>query len=103
MFFAEQRTKEIGIRKAMGAETATIVLMLAWQFARPVLWANLLAWPAAFLAMHHWLNGFAYRIPLEPSPFLLAGALALIITLLTVSVHSLATARAKPVSALRYE
>lgn len=102
-FFAEQRTKEIGIRKAMGAETATIVRMLAWQFAQPVLWANLLAWPAAFLAMRHWLNGFAYRIPLEPWPFLLAGVLALSITLLTVSMHSLATARAKPVAALRYE
>jgi putative ABC transport system permease protein len=103
VFFAEQRTKEIGIRKAMGAETATIVRMLVWQFARPVLWANLLAWPAAFVAMRQWLNGFAYRIPLEPWPFLVAGALALIITLLTVSVQSLTTARAKPVSALRYE
>jgi putative ABC transport system permease protein len=53
--------------------------------------------------MRHWLNGFAYRIPIKPWPFLLAGGLALIITLLTVSVQSLATARANPVSALRYE
>jgi putative ABC transport system permease protein len=68
-----------------------------------VLWANLLAWPVAYFTMRHWLNGFAYRIPIEPWPFLLAGALALIITLLTVSVQSLTTARAKPVSALRYE
>ncbi len=102
-FFAEQRTKEIGIRKAMGADTAVIVRMLAWQFARPVIWANLIAWPATFLFVRHWLHGFAYRVPLSPWPFVVAGALALVIALVTVSAQSLATARARPVTALRYE
>jgi putative ABC transport system permease protein len=100
---AERRTKEIGIRKSMGAGTGDILRLLTWEFAKPVIWANLLAWPAAYFAMSHWLSGFAYHIDLDVWMFLAAGAVALVIALATVSVQSLITARAKPVTALRYE
>jgi putative ABC transport system permease protein len=102
-FTAEQRTKEIGIRKSMGATSADILRLMLWQFAKPVLLANLVAWPAAYFAMRRWLDGFAYRIELEPWMFLAASALALSIALLTVIGHALLIARAHPVSALRYE
>lgn len=98
-----QRTQEIGIRKAMGADTGDIVRLLLWHFTRPVLWANLVAWPMAYYVMNRWLQGFAYRIDLRPWIFLAAGAAALLISLLTVSAHALLVARAKPVAALRYE
>ena len=99
----ERRTKEIGIRKAMGAGTTDIVQLLIWQFCKPVLWANVIAWPIAGFLMNRWLHGFAHRVELTPWIFLGAGAIALIIALLTVSGQSFMAARAKPVSALRYE
>jgi putative ABC transport system permease protein len=102
-FTAEQRTKEIGIRKAMGADTRNILHLLLWQFAKPVLWANLIAWPLAGWLMWNWLNGFAYRIALPLWLLPAASALALGIALLTVLLHSWLVARAKPVTALRYE
>jgi len=68
-----------------------------------VLWANLLAWPAAYLLMRRWLEGFAYHVGLNPLVFVVASALALIIALATVSGHALLVARTKPVEALRYE
>jgi putative ABC transport system permease protein len=102
-FTAERRTKEIGIRKVFGARVRDIVRLLAWQFSKPVIVANLIAWPVAWWVMRGWLNGFDARVPLGPGPFLLAGALALAIALGTVSGHAIRVARLNPVHALRYE
>jgi len=100
---SEQRTKEIGVRKVMGASAADIVRLLLWQFNQPVLWANLIAWPVAWWAMRRWLTGFAYHVDLPPWLFLASGGAALLIACATVITHALLVARSKPVSALRYE
>jgi putative ABC transport system permease protein len=102
-YTTERRTKEIGVRKAMGASSGDILKLLLWQFTKPVIWANLIAWPAAFLIMRWWLASFAYHVELAPWTFLAAGIGALVIAWATVFVHALNVARAKPVGALRYE
>jgi putative ABC transport system permease protein len=100
---AERRTKEIGIRKVLGATVADIVKLLAWQFLKPVVIANLIAWPVGWWAMRDWLNRFDVRIPLTITPFALAGLIALAIALFTIAGHTLRVARTRPVHALRYE
>jgi putative ABC transport system permease protein len=102
-FTAERRTKEIGIRKVLGARTRDIVRLLAWQFSKPVIIANLIAWPVAWWAMRSWLNTFDARIDLGWLPFVLAGALALVIAIGTIAGHAVKVARANPILALRYE
>ncbi|HYD39163.1 MAG TPA: ABC transporter permease [Allosphingosinicella sp.] len=102
-FTAERRTKEIGIRKVLGARTRDIVRLLVWQFTRPVLLANLIAWPIAWWTMRDWLNEFETRIDLGPGPFVVAGLAALLIAVATVAGHALQVARANPIHALRYE
>jgi putative ABC transport system permease protein len=99
----EQRTKEIGIRKSMGAGTGDIMRLLMWQFTKPVLWANLITWPIAWFLMSRWLQGFGHHVDMQPQLFAASSALALVIALLTVSIHCWLVARAKPVTALRYE
>jgi putative ABC transport system permease protein len=99
----DRRRKEIGVRKAMGAGTGSILTMLAWQFVKPVLWAACIALPLSAWLMSRWLAGFAYHVDLTPWPFLAAAVLALLASLVTVSAHSYTVARTKPVNALRYE
>jgi len=100
---AERRTKEIGIRKAMGASSGDIVRHLVWEFTKPVILANAIAWPFAYYAMNRWLSGFAYHVTLEVWLFLAATGLAVFIAVITVWSHASLVARTQPVVALRYE
>ena len=102
-YIAEQRTKEVGIRKVLGASVANIVLLFTKDFVKPVVLANLLAWPVAYYAMSGWLHNFAYRIDLSIGFFLLSGVLTLMIALLTVGWQAVRTAGANPVDSLRSE
>jgi putative ABC transport system permease protein len=102
-FTVERRTREIGVRKVFGARTRDIVRLLLWQFSIPVLIANLIAWPVAWFFLRHWLEGYAYRISLNPLYFLAGGLAALVIAWVTVITHAVLIARANPVHALRYE
>jgi putative ABC transport system permease protein len=100
---AEQKIKEIGIRKVLGASASNITVMLSTEFIKWVLLANFIAWPVAWYAMNKWLQNFAYRIHTGWGTFFVAGALALGIALFTVSFQALRAARANPVDSLRYE
>lgn len=102
-FTAEKRTKEIAIRKALGASVSQIILLLSKEFTRWVLVANFIAWPLAYLVMNKWLQNFAYRINLGLGTFVLSALLALQIALMTVGFQAIRAARANPVDALRYE
>ncbi len=102
-FMVERRTQEIGMRKVMGAKVSQIVALLLKQFSKPVVLANLVAWPVAWYLMRDWLNGFNYRIDLTALPFLLAGLISLMVAWLIVSTHAIRAARSNPVHALRYE
>lgn len=102
-FNAETRTKEIGIRKVMGATVMDIIKLLVWQFSKPVIIANILAWPVAFYVAQDYLNGFQYRIDIHPGYFIVASLTALFIAWATVIWHATKVAGAKPIKALRYE
>lgn len=102
-FTAEQRTKEIGVRKVVGASVREIVLMINRDFMRLVGIANLVAWPVAWLIMEQWLNDFAFRISFPWWSLLVAGAITLLIAFLSVSFQALRAARGNPVQSLRNE
>jgi len=102
-FTAESRTKEIGVRKVLGASVTEIVIMLSKQFTKWVLLANCIAWPIAYYFMHRWLKNFAYRININIVTFLLSGILVLFVALITVSYQSIKASLANPVDSLRYE
>lgn len=102
-FAAERRTKEIGIRKVLGASVTGIIHLLAKEFVKLVLIANGIAWPVAYFVMNKWLQDFAYRIDIGWWVFVLAGSSALLIALLTVSTQAIRAALANPVDSLRYE
>ena len=102
-FTIRKRIKEIGVRKVIGASTLVILSLLIKNFTKWVLLANLIAWPVAYYAMNKWLQNFAYRITISWWMFLLAGVLALLIALLTVSWQAIRAAIANPVESLRYE
>ncbi len=102
-FSSQQRTKEIGVRKVLGASVANVTTLLAKDFIRLVLLANVIGWPVAWYAMNQWLQNFAYRIDIGWWIFALAGGLALLIALLTVSTQAIRAALANPVESLRYE
>jgi putative ABC transport system permease protein len=103
MFTAEQRTKEIGVRKVLGASVFSITTLLSKEFLKPVLFAFLIASPIAYLAINNWLQGFVYHINIGWKNFALAGLFTLLITLLTVSYQAIRAALANPVKSLRTE
>jgi putative ABC transport system permease protein len=102
-FNTAQRVKEIGIRKTLGASTADILRLLMGQFLRPVVLANLAAWPLAYVALNAYLVGFDQRVALTPAYFLIASAMTLVIAVVTVAGQALLVARASPSKALRHE
>lgn len=102
-FTAEQRTKEIGIRKILGARASGLMLLLVREFAKWILIANIIAWPAAYLLVTAWLKRFAYRIHLGLEIFVASAVVALLIAAITVSYQAIRAASANPIESLRYE
>ncbi len=102
-FMAEQRFKEIGIRKTLGANEKSIVWLMVWDFVKWVLLANVTGWLLAFYAMEYWLSTYAYRIDLHYLYFLISGVISIVVAILTVSYQSWRVSRVNPVLALKYE
>jgi ABC-type antimicrobial peptide transport system permease subunit len=102
-FNAEQKTKEIGIRKVLGSSVPSIVIHLSKDLTRLVFLANIIAWPVAWFLLQQWLRGFLYRAPIRLDVFIAAGTLAAFMAMMTVGYQSIKAATAKPVDSLRYE
>ena len=102
-FVSENMTKEIGIRKVLGATVANVVATLTKDFIIWTMLANVIAWPIAYFTMNKWLQGFAYRINTSLLVFALAGGLTLMIVLITVCYQAIKAAMVNPVKSLRYE
>lgn len=103
LFTIERRYKEIAIRKVLGARVVDILGLMTWQFSKPVILANLIAWPVAWFVMNDWLSNFVFRIDINIFHFITAGAIALLIAWVTVASHVLRIANTKPIGALSYE
>ncbi len=99
----QSRTKELGVRKVLGASTPHLVMLLSREFLLLILLASVVAWPIAYYLMHDWLSGFAYRTSLNVVPFVVSAILAIIITSLTVSIQAIRAAQGNPIEALRNE
>jgi putative ABC transport system permease protein len=102
-FTLEQRTKEIGVRKILGASLRSLVGLVSKEFMNLVLLSNIVAWPLAYFGMRRWLENFAYRIRIKPDLFVLSGIIAVAVALFTVAFHAVKAARSNPVDSLRYE
>ena len=102
-FVAKQRSREVAIRKVLGATTIELVKMLNGSFLLMVFFANVVAWPLAYILVSNWLSGFAYRMDLNVWPFIIAMGISMFITLATVSLRSYKAAVANTVDALKYE
>lgn len=102
-FIAQQKVKEIGIRKSLGASVTSISILLSRSFSKWVLIANIIAWPVAYYFLSRWLDNFQYRIELGIWPFILAGLIALFVALLTISYKAVMAGKQNPVNSLRYE
>ena len=102
-FATEQRTKEIGVRKVLGASSRGVVGLLIRDFVRLVLLSNILAWPIAWFVMRRWLENFAYHVQVTLGIFVLAGGLALAIAVASVSASAIRAATENPIDALKYE
>lgn len=102
-FMAEQRFREIGIRKTLGATQGKIIILMVWDFIKWVLVANVVGWIIAYYAMEVWLRGYAHRIGINPSFFLVAGAVSILIAILTVSYQAWSASKANPIDSLKYE
>jgi hypothetical protein len=102
-FLAEQKRKEIGIRKVLGASVSKIVYMLTRDLLWLVMFANIIGWPVAYYAMNRWLQNFAYRTDIHLGIFLLASVLIFLVSFGTLSYQAIKAARANPVDSLRYE
>ena len=102
-FTTQRRSKEINIRKVLGASLMDILKLLNKGFAQLVIIANLIAWPIAYLILNKWLNEFAFRIEMPVLPFVLSGIITLLLTVLIVSLQSFNAAKANPIDALKYE
>ncbi|RZK65376.1 MAG: FtsX-like permease family protein, partial [Pedobacter sp.] len=103
LFMAEQRKKEISIRKVLGASTGHILTLLNKDFVKLVAIANLIAFPLAYVIINKWLSAFEYRINISVLPFVMAFAVSFLIAVLTVSIQSIQVAKANAVDALKYE
>jgi len=103
VYLAEQKTKEIGIRKVLGASIYGIELLLLKEFVIQVIISNIIAIPISYYLMHQWLENYAYRISIEPTTFLITAVISLLIGVLTISVQTIRAATSNPINSLRYE
>ena len=102
-YMAEQRSKEISVRKVLGASVRNVVLLLSQEFIKWVVIANVFAWPAAYFIMNKWLQGFAYRTNINVPVFLFSALLTIFVAVITVSFQAVKAATANPADALKYE